>query len=102
MSLFDEKSDEAIRTKNYEITNAEIISVSSWLPRTYVSSGDEEHIEPGVISLVIRWSCKYIGFGEISLRQEQGGKVTIHAETMGKEFCQAVLAFLAANATIKV
>jgi hypothetical protein len=51
--------------------------------------------------VVIDWAAKGIGFGQITIAQHpEEGPAEIESECMGTEFVQAVLARLAAQATI--
>jgi len=40
---------------------------------------------------VLNWSCKGIGFGQLTVHQTEDGKFKVDTECMGPEFAKAVL-----------
>lgn len=57
--------------------------------------GVERYVSPsGKTSLLIRWSCDGLGFGELTVTKHPNGQIALDTETMSMEFVDKVMSVL--------
>lgn len=82
--------------EKYEITDARITSVFS-NSDVFVDGEGNEHPER-YQGFTVSWGAKDIGFGELTLKQHEDGRVELDTEAMSKDFVKAVFAKLVEQA----
>lgn len=71
------------------------------LQKWFDSMNDSVHVQGIDGGLLIRWSRKGVGFGELTLVADGNGKVKVDAETMGDRFVMGVLAQVVSEASYR-
>lgn len=52
------------------------------------------------VDVVLAWATKSAGFGELSFRQYNDGRLEVHTEMLGRDFAGKVLQFWLAKAQV--